>query len=101
MKSIRETIALTMERGMIEMPFVLHNLLGSAKTAKFLGISRAVWRKWSAQELTPRPITEGIGKDRPLWHRKELVDWLDAGCPTREKWDMQKNMERLRGERHG
>ena len=60
-------------------------LLPSAKdAAKLLDIGeRFFWSMHSSGELGPLPIR--LGK-RTLWSRFELINWVKARCPRREKW---------------
>lgn len=59
-------------------------VLSADEVAVALGISRAhLWRLHSAGRL-PRPIRFG----RVVrWNRALLERWLEAGAPSREKWE--------------
>lgn len=48
------------------------------------GLSRAAWYKANAAGKVPRPVKIG-GATR--WRRDELVRWIEAGCPSRNRWD--------------
>lgn len=60
-------------------------LLSAEKAAELLGgISRSqFYRLSSAGKIGPLPHKR-LG--RTLWNRKELESWVDAGCPSRERW---------------
>ena len=45
--------------------------------------TRSIWRDTSSGKL-PKPVRLG-GSAR--WRRKEIIAWIDAGCPSREKWE--------------
>jgi len=68
----------------------VNSLLLSVKdVAKLLGISpRQLYRLHSAGKI-PLPIRT-LG--RPLWNRKELESWIDAGCVNREMWQNMKTV---------
>jgi len=58
-------------------------LLFAEDVAELLNISsRQLYRLNSAGKI-PLPIRT-LG--RPLWSRKELESWIDAGCVNRERW---------------
>jgi predicted DNA-binding transcriptional regulator AlpA len=59
-------------------------LLSASWLATLLGKSvRSVWRDNAADRL-PRPVRVG-GAVR--WRREEILRWIDAGCPSRKKWE--------------
>ena len=58
-------------------------LLDSRAAAKLLGISRAHFYKLYLSGRTPRPVRLGRSV---RWRREELVAWLDAGCPSYDRW---------------
>ena len=58
--------------------------LGARDVAALLGVSaRHVW-SLHAQGGIPRPIRLGRCV---RWRRRELLTWLDAGCPPRDRWE--------------
>ncbi len=58
--------------------------LPAADAAKLLGISeRHLWALHSSGRLGPLPVRLGRAV---RWNRRELADWLDAGCPRRADW---------------
>lgn len=61
-------------------------MLADAKEAAAIcGMSRAAWYKHLSAGKIPRPVKIG---SLTRWRRQELMDWIDAGCPTREKWEL-------------
>ena len=58
-------------------------LVSAEDSAKLLGISRSQFYRLHSAGKIPLPI-RSLG--RPMWSRKELDAWVDAGCPAREKW---------------
>ena len=73
-------------------------LVDAAEAARLCSISRASWFAWTAAGLTPAPIRLGLQTGRRagrvLWRRAELVRWIDAGCPPRERWATMKGASR-------
>lgn len=59
-------------------------LLDAAKASHLCGVSRSAW--WSLNSAGRVPRCIHLGR-RALWSRRELVAWIDAGCPPREKWE--------------
>jgi predicted DNA-binding transcriptional regulator AlpA len=59
--------------------------------AKLLGISeRHLWACHSSGKLGPRPIALGRAK---RWRVDELRRWLDAGAPSRDRWEAMRKPE--------
>lgn len=54
------------------------------EAAVFIGVSRATLYRLDAKGLVPRAVR--IGRSR-RWRRDELRRWLDADCPSRERWE--------------
>lgn len=58
--------------------------LPAKAAAKLLGISeRHLWALHSSARI-PQPIRLGRSV---RWRRAELVEWLDAGAPPRDRWE--------------
>lgn len=60
-------------------------LLSATETAELLGISRSTLYQFDASGKVPSPIRLG---GRTLWRREELEQWVKAGCPGRERWNI-------------
>lgn len=59
-------------------------LLSAEDSAQLLGIGRTLFYSMhSSGRLGPMPIKLGR---RTLWNRKELQNWIEAGCPPRNQW---------------
>ena len=58
-------------------------LVDAKAAATMLGICRSSWLTHLIAGKTPEPVR--IGR-RVLWNRAELVRWVEAKCPSREKW---------------
>lgn len=59
-------------------------LLSAAEAAQLLGVGRTLfWSMHSSGRLGPLPTRLGR---RTLWRRRELEDYVAAGCPARDKW---------------
>jgi len=60
-------------------------LLTASELAQVLGTStRTVWRLLAAGKL-PKPVRLGA---RPRWPVEELRQWIKAGMPTAEEWEV-------------
>ncbi len=55
-----------------------------ADVAKMCRISRAMLYKLHAAGKMPRGVKLG---NLTRWRRQEILDWIKAGCPPREKWE--------------
>ena len=54
-------------------------LITAMQVSQIIGVSkRTVWRMLSAGQLI-KPIRIG---SNTRWRREELLDWIDAGCPS-------------------
>ena len=61
--------------------------LSACEVARLLAISeRHLWTLHSSGRL-PRPVKLGRSV---RWNRGELQRWLDAGCPSRDRWEQDK-----------
>lgn len=54
------------------------------RAARFCGLGASTWDRLAAAGRTPAPIRLGgsVG-----WSRRELVHWIDRGCPPRAEWE--------------
>ncbi len=62
-------------------------LLTAEDAASMLGVSRAHFYAMHNGGRIPQPIH--LGKS-VRWRRAELDAWVNAGCPSRVKWDQIK-----------
>lgn len=51
---------------------------------RLVGVSGRTWRRMNAGGLVPRPVRLA-GSVR--WRVDELRRWVDAGAPSRSKWE--------------
>lgn len=58
-------------------------LVNAKGAAAFCNRSVATWWRLNAAEKIPAPTKLG---GATFWHRRELSDWIDAGCPVRKVW---------------
>ena len=66
----------------------LEPLLVSKKVAaELVGLSARTWRRMETAGLVPAPIRCG-GSLR--WGVAELAAWVEAGCPSRDRWENEK-----------
>ena len=69
------------------------SLLIDARAAWTLcGLSKSSWYKNLSCGRIPRPVKIG-GALR--WRRRELEEWIAAGCPARSVWEVGKGKSRL------
>lgn len=62
-------------------------LLTVKQVADLLGFSRAHIYRLLSEGCMPEPIH--LGK-LSRWNKKEVFDWVDAGCPTADIWETMK-----------
>ena len=63
---------------------VVSALLTAEAVGKLLSVStRSVWRLAASHRL-PAPVVVGR---RKRWRRAELLDWIEAGLPSRGEWE--------------
>jgi predicted DNA-binding transcriptional regulator AlpA len=61
-------------------------LLPRAEAAHICGgLSKATWARLNSAGKIPRPVRLG---GRVLWRLEELRDWVRAGCPDRQRWEL-------------
>lgn len=65
------------------------------EVARLLGVCTREFRRLRSRGLVPEPEF-GPDTRRPRWSLDNLRDWINAGCPTAERW-----RERLRGNSKG
>jgi len=58
-------------------------LLSSEECSRICGCSRRKWDRLVASQKTPAPVILG---HRRCWRRKELLSWIEAGCPDQQSW---------------
>lgn len=67
-------------------------LLDAKAAARLCGVSRATWFNWQATGQVPPPC---LAKGRiRRWSRQTIVRWIDAGCPSRDRWQAMKGARR-------
>ena len=58
-------------------------LLRASDAARMCAMGRSTWDRLTAASKVPAPIRLG---STPMWNRRELLAWLDHGCPDRDAW---------------
>ncbi len=58
-------------------------LIDIIEAARMCGMSKSMYKKLFSMEQTPEGIK--LGRLR-RWRRTEILAWINAGCPNREKW---------------
>ena len=64
-------------------------LLSAPEAATALGVSRAHFLQLHSSGRVPRPVRLGR---RVLWRKAELSAWVEAGCPSRERWETEQEV---------
>ena len=62
-------------------------LLRPDEVADMLGVSRSQLYKLHSSGRFPLPVRLGRST---RWRKRELIEWTDAGCPSRAQWEAQK-----------
>lgn len=60
-------------------------LVGAVTGAVITGVSQSLFWKLHASGRLLRPVRLGR---RTLWRRRELEEWIAAGCPPRDRWEL-------------
>ena len=58
--------------------------LADHEAAALLGCSRSHFRNMDRLGMIPAPVRLGRSTK---WRRDELIDWLNANCPPRHRWN--------------
>ena len=65
--------------------------LSAEEVAESLGVSeRHVWALHASGRL-PKPVRLGRCV---RWRREELLAWVEAGCPSRDRWEAMREARR-------
>lgn len=65
------------------IPLHDRELLTQQEVYRVLGLGRSKWFQARKAELVPFPV---MVSGAPMWRRRELADWVDAGCPPAADW---------------
>jgi predicted DNA-binding transcriptional regulator AlpA len=60
-------------------------MLDSHQMAEFLGVPQRVMVRLASTNRVPGPCRLGLGMCF-RWGVLELLEWVEAGCPRRERW---------------
>ena len=58
-------------------------LLRAAEASRLCAVSKVSWHRWDSAGRIPQGLKIGGAK---VWRRAELIAWIEAGTPCREKW---------------
>ena len=58
-------------------------LIDAAEAAKLVAVSRSTWFALAASGRTPAAVRLGRCV---RYRRQEVLDWIRAGCPCRNRW---------------
>jgi len=67
-------------------PVRLPLLLGAEAAAAYVGVSRSEFYRLDLTGRVPQAVRFGKLK---RWSRLELLRWVEAGCPPRDRWEKQ------------
>ena len=59
-------------------------LVAAPEAALLCSVSERTWRKYDRCGRVPSPLRWG---KRRLWSVEELRRWIEAGCPSRDRWE--------------
>ncbi len=70
----------------LRKPQLVPLLVDARQAAQLCQVSRATWARWNSSGRTPTPLHLSNGCVR--WRLDELKRWTEAGCPSREAWQI-------------
>ncbi len=73
------------------LPLGERELLDATDVGLLLGCHRSSVHQLFKDGELPEPMRLGAGQVK--WRRRELVDWVCAGCPPRDAWQWQPSVE--------
>lgn len=59
-------------------------LLRAVDAARICGVACVTFRRWNSSGRIPQSLKIGGAR---VWRKAELVAWIEAGSPDREKWE--------------
>lgn len=57
--------------------------VGAHDAVRMCGVSRATWYRLMSSGRVPQAVRLG---SRIVWPVDDLRDWVNAGCPARDRW---------------
>lgn len=74
---------------------IVPEALTAEQAAALCGVGRSKWWEMNSAGLTPAAIRLGDADHRrgTRWLRSELMEWLTAGAPPRDRWESVKNLK--------
>ena len=69
-------------------------LLRAAEASRLCAVSKVSWHRWDSAGRIPQGLKIGGAK---VWRRAELIAWIEAGTPNREKWMAIQTASKQRG----
>jgi predicted DNA-binding transcriptional regulator AlpA len=66
-------------------------LVGPARAAAMLGVSKSML--WKLEALAQIPAPRRLGSKVTVWAVAELRAWAAAGCPRRDLWESLKQKQ--------
>ena len=64
-------------------------LMRAEQVAAQCGVAKVTWWRWNASGMVPAGLKIGGAR---LWRRAEILEWVQAGSPNREKWQAIQNV---------
>lgn len=62
-------------------------LITAAEAARLCGLGRSTWWRLHSSGQVPMPVKVGRAT---RWLRSEVLRWIEAGCPSRARWETLK-----------
>lgn len=91
---VYDRVAPFIDWDMMTIPNKVNNLLTQSGLARMLGQSRSTIKNWDLQGITPGATC--VINGWRYWHREDILEWIRAGCPTRERWDAERVLAKMR-----
>jgi predicted DNA-binding transcriptional regulator AlpA len=94
-REVLATIATVVAEVMAALPHraerdLLPELLTPQETAEFLRMGKSALNDLDNRGFVPEARRLGDGGRLVRWSRTELVAWIAAGCPNRQRWTAMK-----------
>ncbi len=64
--------------------YVNRLLLTATEVGELLGIGKSTLWRWHSEGRIPLPVHVG---GRTKWKASEIHEWVEAGCPARDRWE--------------
>lgn len=76
----------------VHLPLRERELLVSHQVAALLNVSKTTILEWDREEVMPAPMRDGPCAGRVFWRTREVLAWVEAGCPRRVFWQWKPSL---------